>query len=100
MATKVNQVRYVNNMSASKMMTVNQINTVVKTRLAEIHVWKLEHVVAMHSVEWSTDMPSVHAHQAIMATQSSNANRVSYVQHTVCKKWVPSLFPYFVSFQP
>jgi hypothetical protein len=33
------------------MMIVNQINTVVKTRLAKIHVWKLEHVVAMHSAE-------------------------------------------------
>lgn len=51
MATKVNQVRYANNMSASEMMTVNQISTVVKIRCAEIHVWSLEHVVAMHSAE-------------------------------------------------
>jgi hypothetical protein len=57
---------------------------VVKTRLAKIHVWKLEHVVAMHSAEWSTGMPSVHAHQAIMAIQSWNVNKVSYILHTVC----------------
>ena len=38
MATKVNQVRYANNMNVSEMMTVNQISTVVKIRCAEIHV--------------------------------------------------------------
>jgi len=51
MATKVNQVRCANNMSASEMMTVNRISTVVKIRCARIHVWRLEHVVAMHSAE-------------------------------------------------
>jgi len=51
MATKVNQVRYASNMSASKMMTVNQISTVVKIRCAGIHVWRLEYVVTMHSAE-------------------------------------------------
>jgi len=50
-ATKVNQVRCANNMSASEMMTVNQISTVVKIRCAGIHVWRPEHVVAMPSAE-------------------------------------------------
>jgi hypothetical protein len=72
-------------MNVSNMMIVNQINIVVKTRLAEIHVWKLEHVAAMHNAEWSTDVPSVHAHQAIMETQSMNANKVSCIIHTFAK---------------
>jgi hypothetical protein len=76
MATKVNQVRYANSMSASEMMTVNRISTVVKIKCAGILVWRLEHVVAKHSAELSTDMLSVHAHQAIMATHCSNVNKV------------------------
>lgn len=84
MATRVNQVRYANNMSASEMMIVNRISTVVKIRCAGIHAWRLEHVVATHSAELSTDMPSVHAHQAIMATQFSNVNKVIYVLHKIC----------------
>jgi len=83
MATKVNQVRYANSMSASEMMTVNRISTVVKIKCAGILVWRLEHVVAKHSAELSTDMLSVHAHQAIMATHCSNVNKVSYILHKI-----------------